>query len=105
MTQFIRIMRSTPRNKQNQFLKLFQKRDQCHRVLRWKEKTVLVSGCNGQVGIQFVNRLAKELGAYKVIATDLHQDKHDKIGPCVYKELDILDEQAFERIVMDDHVD
>lgn len=37
----------------------------------WKESKILVTGCQGQIGVPLVRALCNELGADRVVASDM----------------------------------
>jgi nucleoside-diphosphate-sugar epimerase len=72
-------------------------------VRPWAETKILVAGCQGQIGVPLVKALAKELGADRVIATDLDAQKFD--FPCKFEQLDICDGEKYRKLVDDHKVD
>lgn len=80
-------------------------RNNCDRVLKWKNKTVMITGSGGQIGKAIVKILSKELGPNQVIATDMPEEKNESLGPCKYFQLDVCDGEKFEHIVTKNKVD
>ena len=63
----------------------------------WEESKVLVTGCQGQIGVPLVNALVEELGADRVIATDASEQRFE--FPCEYEKLDVTDEKGYHSLV------
>lgn len=66
-------------------------------VRNWQDTKILVTGCQGQIGVPLTKALAKELGNDNVIATDLDTQKFEL--PCEYRQLDICDEGSYRDLV------
>jgi nucleoside-diphosphate-sugar epimerase len=55
----------------------------------------MVVGAAGQVGRDIVKVLANQIGADRVIATDLSDSKPEVLGDCIYEKLDIREKQRY----------
>lgn len=62
-------------------------------------ETVLVLGASGQIGTDLVLRLRNELGASKVIATDIKDKAPDVFSDGPYHQLDVMDGAAVASII------
>ena len=62
-------------------------------------ETVLVLGASGQIGTDLVLRLRNELGASKVIATDIKDKAPDVFSEGPYLQLDVMDGAAVASII------
>jgi nucleoside-diphosphate-sugar epimerase len=62
-------------------------------------ETVLVLGASGQIGTDLVLRLRNELGASKVIATDIKDKAPDVFSEGPYHQLDVMDGAAVASII------
>ena len=49
----------------------------------WENSRILLTGCQGQIGVPLVRALCEELGAENIIASDLSEQKFD--FPCKYE--------------------
>jgi len=67
-----------------------------------KGKKVLITGCNGQIGIPLTKAIIAEVGRDNVIATDLNPQKVD-FG-CRYESLDVSDQKRYEQLVKENKV-
>lgn len=63
----------------------------------WNQSRILVTGCQGQLGVPLCRQLAKELGAENVIATDKGEQRHDT--HCHFESLDVTDEKHYNELV------
>lgn len=63
----------------------------------WENTKILVTGCQGQIGVPLTKALAKSLGNANVIATDLDAQKFDL--PCEFHQLDICNEVKYRELV------
>ena len=68
----------------------------------WGESKILVTGCQGQVGIPLVQNLVDELGAENVLATDASEQKVDL--PCSFAKLDVVDADNFMKLAKDNNI-
>ena len=55
----------------------------------WKDRRFFITGANGQLGRMIVKQLCNELGADRVVASDLGEMRFD--FPCKYETLDVTD--------------
>ena len=60
---------------------------------KWENARVLVTGCQGQIGVPLVRALCKELGADKVVATDVSEQRFD--FDCAYERLCVADTEGY----------
>ena len=63
----------------------------------WQQRRILLTGCQGQIGVPLVHALCDEVGAENVIASDLSEQRFD--FPCEYQQLDVTDEDGYREIV------
>ena len=59
----------------------------------------LVTGAGGQVGRKICQRLTQEIGAERLISTDLAETKPDTISDSIYYQLSVTDTEKYEHIV------
>ena len=63
----------------------------------------MIAGCRGQIGKALTEAIAAEVGADKVIATDL-VEQDDTIN-CIYEQLDVTDYSTYQNLVKKHKVD
>ena len=68
----------------------------------WNESKILVTGCQGQIGVPLIKALASELGPDQIIATDVSEQRFDL--PCRYERLDVADESRYHTLVRENKV-
>ena len=59
----------------------------------WEESKILLTGCQGQIGVPLVRALCEELGAENVLASDATEQKFD--FPCNFTKLDVVDAHSY----------
>ena len=65
----------------------------------WEKSRILLTGCQGQIGVPLVNALCDELGAENVVASDVSEQRFD--FPCEYQQLDVTDEAGYRGLVQE----
>lgn len=68
----------------------------------WEDSKILLTGCQGQIGVPLARALCEELGAENVMASDATDQKFD--FPCKFTKLDVVDADAYARLVNDNKI-
>ena len=63
----------------------------------WEESKVLLTGCQGQIGVPLARAICKELGSENVVASDVGAQKFD--FPCQFEKLDVTDGDRYMKMV------
>jgi nucleoside-diphosphate-sugar epimerase len=61
------------------------------------ENRIIIAGCQGQIGVPLVHKLCEAIGADRVLATDVTEQKFD--FPCRFEKLDVTDADAYKKAV------
>ena len=64
----------------------------------------LVIGSSGQIGVELIEKLAKDFGANQVIAADIKSFLHEKTVGVEYVLLDVLDKEKLFKIVKEHNI-
>lgn len=63
----------------------------------WEESKILLTGCQGQIGVPLAKALVEELGKDNVIASDVADQRFDL--PCDFQKLDVTDANQYMNMV------
>ena len=63
----------------------------------WEDSKIILTGCQGQIGVPLARAICAELGPENVIATDATEQKFDL--PCEFRKLDVVDADGYMSLV------